>query len=452
MEWLMLFPIALLFFYGAIYKTELVFVSLAFLTPLSVNIEEYNDSFGLFIPTEPILFGFLLLIIALNLKKPFISNSIIRNPIVILLSIYVFWILLTSITSSSVVVSLKYFLSKLWYLIPMIILGAIYFKKIRNIKLFFWLFSLALSLVVIYTVFNHAQYGFDEKSGHWVMNPFFKDHTIYGATIAICLPFLIGVWVLEKQNLLLRAFAILIFLILLIGLVFSYSRAAWLSVFVGLILVLLTYFRIKFSYLIAVFIVLVSLVGYNWDNLVMELERNKKEHTAKNIEERFESATNVSTDASNLERINRWDCALSMFKERPIMGFGPGTYSFEYARFQDPENKTIISTNFGNLGNAHSEYLGALSETGLIGLLLFVLVVGYFFFKVISLYQNFPSEFKAQKVVLLVILFSISTYFSHAFLNNFMDSDKAAIPIWGMLGMVLSLDIYLSKILSTNPK
>jgi len=30
--------------------------------------------------------------------------------------------------------------------------------------------------------------------------------------------------------------------------------------------------------------------------------------------------------------------------------------------------KTIISTNFGNNGNAHSEYLGPLSEQGIIGL------------------------------------------------------------------------------------
>ena len=34
---------------------------------------------------------------------------------------------------------------------------------------------------------------------------------------------------------------------------------------------------------------------------------------------------NVSTDASNLERINRWNCAIRMYAERPFLGHGPGT-------------------------------------------------------------------------------------------------------------------------------
>ncbi len=254
----------------------------------------------------------------------------------------------------------------------MLILGSLFLKEIVNIKAFFWLFSVALSLVVLFTLFNHSQYGFDEKSGHWVMNPFFKDHTIYGAIIAVCLPFVIGLWILEKGNPLYKSIAIVLFF--------------------------------------------------------------------------------ISTDASNLERINRWDCAISMFKERPIVCFGPGTYSFEYARFQDPENITIISTNFGNLGNAHSEYLGALSETGIIGALLFIIIVIYFFHRTISLYQKFPPDHGNHRTILLVILFSISTYFSHAFLNNFLDTDKAAVPIWGMLSIVLSFDIYFKSLSFSNPK
>ncbi len=55
--------------------------------------------------------------------------------------------------------------------------------------------------------------------------------------------------------------------------------------------------------------------------------------------------TNISSDASNLERINRWDCAISMFKERPFFGYGPGTYMFQYAKYQLKKNRTIISTN-----------------------------------------------------------------------------------------------------------
>ena len=109
------------------------------------------------------------------------------------------------------------------------------------------------------------------------------------------------------------------------------------------------------------------------------LAKNKHEHTTEAFEEKIQSAANVTTDASNLERINRWDCAYQMFKKKPVLGFGPGTYAFEYAPFQDPENLTIISTNFGDMGNAHSEYLSALSESGIIGLLLFISIVAAIF-------------------------------------------------------------------------
>jgi putative inorganic carbon (HCO3(-)) transporter len=34
----------------------------------------------------------------------------------------------------------------------------------------------------------------------------------------------------------------------------------------------------------------------------------------------IESMSNISTDASNLERLNRWSCALQMFEEKPVLG------------------------------------------------------------------------------------------------------------------------------------
>ena len=82
----------------------------------------------------------------------------------------------------------------------------------------------------------------------------------------------------------------------------------------------------------------------------------------------MESFSNVSSDASNLERLNRWSCAWAMFQERPLWGWGPGTYQFEYAPFQTSDLRTIISTNNADLGNAHSEYLGPLAEQGVVGL------------------------------------------------------------------------------------
>lgn len=290
---------------------------------------------------------------------------------------------------------------------------------------------------------NHAGYNFGEKESHWVMSPFYKDHTIYGAAVALVTPFPVMLFFSKRQSALSSAVLITLLIIILVGLYFSYTRAAWLSVLGAAGVFALVYFRVHFRWILLG--LLVSAVVYIkfGDRIQMELARNKVEHTTESFDDRLKSATNVTTDASNLERINRWACAIEMFKERPVFGFGLGTYAFEYARFQEPENLTIISTNFGDMGNAHSEYLSALSETGFVGLLLLLGFIATGFYYLIQLIQRSRQIDRQVFVVSSGILFSLSTYFIHAFLNNFLDTDKAAIPVFTMFALVLILERFL---------
>jgi O-antigen ligase len=436
--------------FAAIFYTEYAFLALAFLTPLSVNIEEYTDSFGLFIPTEPLLFGLMLLFLMINLRKRIYDVNIWKNPIIWAVSFYIGWIFITSITSSLPLVSFKFLLARLWFIIPMLFLGSIVFQKEVNIKRFLWLYAIGMMLAIAYTLVVHASYGFGEKESHWVMWPFFKDHTIYGAMVAFNLPILVGLYLSKKHSPLVQAVLISFIVLNLVGLYFSYTRAAWLSVIAALGVLGLIYFRIKFSLLVYVTLFLGAILFFSWDSIQMELARNKSEHTTEEFGKRLESAANVTTDASNLERLNRWSCALQMFEERPIVGFGPGTYAFQYARFQEPEKITIISTNFGDAGNAHSEYLGPLSEMGVFGLLSMIFIVSAIFYKGITLYLNWPAEQSEMKVLILSMVLALVTYFVHAFLNNYLDTDKAAVPIWGFCAAFIALEMKLASNTSIN--
>ena len=42
----------------------------------------------------------------------------------------------------------------------------------------------------------------------------------------------------------------------------------------------------------------------------------------------------------------------------------------------------------------------------------------------------------------MVSLLGLITYFMHGFLNNFLDSDKASVPVWGLMAIIVALDIY----------
>ena len=178
------------------------------------------------------------------------------------------------------------------------------------------------------------------------------------------------------------------------------------------------------------------------EEIAKKFEGNKQD-SSEQLGEHVQSISNVSTDASNLERINRWKSAYRMFEERPIVGWGPGTYMFVYAPFQKPHEKTIISTNAGNRGNAHSEYLGPLAESGVLGMVSVILLVTVLMVYGIKLYHSLDKG--TLKDYTLLAILGLITYFTHGFLNNFLDMDKASAPVWGFSAVLVSIDLYYKK-------
>ena len=158
------------------------------------------------------------------------------------------------------------------------------------------------------------------------------------------------------------------------------------------------------------------------------LAKNKQDSSANYIEH-IQSISNVSSDASNLERINRWHSAIRLFKERPNVGWGPGTYQFVYGPYQQSREKTIISTDLGERGNAHSEYLGPLADSGWPGLLIVLTLFSTIVLYGIKVYQK--AARREVRLLSLITLLSMITYFAHGIMNNFLDTDKSSIPFWG---------------------
>lgn len=442
-------PAVLILVYAAIYHLDKLFLFLVFFTPLSVNIEEYvGGAVGLFLPTEPLLFGILLLVLISQLISNSFDRAFLRHPVTILFALQLCWIFLTSITSELPLVSFKFFLTKLWFIVPIYGYGYLFFKNEKNISRFIWFYIASLTLVVLYTLANHAVYGFDEETGHWVMFPFFKDHTSYGAILALVFPILVGYFLGRKNNALIQI--TLIFLILLFGfaIIMSYTRAAWLSLFAAAAVYLLIRFRIRFRYLLVLGLGGLIYLVISWTQVMHSLEKNNSEHATENFDERIESMANITTDASNLERLNRWYCAVRLWEERPFLGWGPGTYAMVYAPYQLRSFKTIISTNSGNRGNAHSEYLGPLSEQGIPGLILMLVLLGYIFYTAITLYIRMPAG--DLKLIVLLLTLGLVTYFVHGILNNYLDTDKATVPVWGFTAIIVMLDLRYKKVPQQN--
>jgi putative inorganic carbon (HCO3(-)) transporter len=439
----MLIPAALLVVWAAIYHLDHLILFVTLCTPLSINLEELEIAqVGMYLPTEPLLFGILILFLFKLLSGKSIDKRIFFHPISYILYAYLAWMGLTCVTSEFPVVSIKYLATRLWFIASFYFLATHMFQDLRKMRSFLLLYLFTLCIVIIYTISRHAQYGFDKDSAHWVMEPLFKDHTSYGAVLAMYFPIIIGLWLQRGMNVLLRVMLSIGFFILTAGIILSYTRAAWISIIGAAAILAVMLLRVQLKHLLLATALVGSVLLIGWDDIVMSLEQNKQESSDK-LDEHVSSISNVSSDASNLERLNRWNCAIEMFKERPIVGWGPGTYQFVYAPFQRSKDRTIISTNQGTGGNAHSEYLGPMSEQGLPGTLLVLALLYGISHLAFRLFYTMDS--RNLKTLVAAAYLGLMTYFIHGVLNNYLDTDKASVPFWGFIAILVALDVYHRK-------
>lgn len=443
-------PFILAIVYMAFYSLDKLMLFIVFFTPLSLNLENLElGGIGMYLPTEPLMFGIMVLFFLKAIHERGFDRDILYHPVTLVIVFSLIWVLITSVASEMPFVSFKFFIARLWFVITFYFVATQLFKKVKNMNAFIWCYVIPMTFVILYSVVRLTTVSFDEKAAHWVMDPFFKDHTSYGAIIALLLPAVIYLITIRSVNTLVRVVTIGVLIVFVVGCILSYTRAAWVSLLGAAILALIYVLRIKFKYVFFSILCGGVILFFSWPTIMMKLEQNRQDSSG-DLAEHVQSISNISSDASNLERINRWESAFNMWKQRPVLGWGPGTYTFLYAPFQLSKNKTIISTNAGDLGNAHSEYIGPLAEQGLPGMLAMVLIVIMVFYKGSKLYHELPKG--QMKRLVLLLLLGLSTYWAHGLMNNYLDTDKASVPVWGFTAMIVAIDVYHKKRLLLEPE
>lgn len=438
-----LLPALLLFIILALVAVDKYLLVIVFFVPLSIPLSELAEGLAIdmYLPTEPLLAGLLLLYILKFLMGERIDIRVLRHPVTLAVFFHLAWLFIASLTSTDPLVSFKFLISRLWFIVGFYLLGAQIFSKEKNMHRYAWLFIIAFTGVVIYTLINHSQYGLNNQvMAHRVAQPFYKDHTSYGATLGFVIPVLIGLFLLiKRENANLRFLVMLLIILIVFATAVSYTRATWISILASLGVWAILKLRIRFEIVLVGAIILVGFFFSVRNQLMVKLEQNRVESSGE-FTEHVQSMSNISTDQSNLERINRWSCALRMWKDKPFFGFGPGTYQFEYGRYQRSYEKTRISTDFGTMGTAHSEYFGPLSEAGVFGLISILFVIGATLTTGVRVY--YTSQRRSIKVFSIAVLVGLTSYYFHGFLNNFLDTDKISVLFWGYTAMLVAMDIY----------
>ncbi len=439
--WLLLLPLAGLALLLFMLRFETGLMVMALLTPFAVDIA-LLPGMELSMPVEPMMILFTAIFIFRVLLQPGYDRRLLRHPVTIAVFASLGWMLITSATSSIPAVSFKYLAARLWFVIPFFFAAAHIFRQKERMWQFVACYAISLVVVILISTSKTLGNFHDLQTLHRVMQPFYNDHTAYGCVIGLFVPIVLHYLIEWRGKGWQWPLLLVSFVAMLVGLFFSYSRAAWISVLGAAAVYVAVRMGMKVRWMTLFFVVFVGLFFAYQSDVLYKLGKNKQD-SSYDISGQVKSISNISTDASNLERLNRWASAFRMFEEHPVMGCGPGTYQFLYASYQRSYQLSTISTNSGNRGNAHSEYIGPLTEQGVPGALLVVCMFFATFVTGVRVYRTAADP--ALGRLALAFTLSLLTYYIHGFFNNFLDTDKLSVPFWAFTAAVVAIDVVSEK-------
>ena len=421
----LIIPIALIGAVFIIAKPRIFYYLFFFLLPFSMEIE-LPGGFGTDIPSEPlmlILMGVCVLYLVMNADKK--MTNVIRHPISLLLILHLVWILFTSIYSTNQVFSIKFFLAKIWYVLPFYFLPLLLLRGVKDQSAVFKWFSIGLLISVSYVMLRHAGMGFGFDTINKAVRPIYRNHVNYGILLVAILPYLVYLIKTRKKLNGLVAYGSLMLLLLAIYL--TYTRAAHISVVLGIGVYQVVKWRLAKQ------AILISMAGAILGLSYLAIDNNYLDHApeyTKAIEhKKFDNLVEATTkmeDISTVERFYRWVAGFNMLKERPVTGFGPSTFYTNYKSYTVSSYKTYVSDNPEKSG-IHNYYLMTAVEQGIPGLLIFI---GFCMICILygekAYHQLVDKEEKAlvmAATVCLVIILAV------LIINDLLEADKVG-PIF----------------------
>ncbi len=402
----------------------LYFIFIAIL-PFSMEFE--FGSFGLDLPSEPILIGLSLLGTFWFISNPVETKKIIRHPVFITLLLHLIWVYCCILSSSNLVFSLKYALSKSWYIIGSMITTYWIINTRKKLINSLWILTITIAITVFIVNIEHGLEGFTFDAIGAACNPLYRNHVIYGVFMVMIFPFVFVLRPLTKKQSIQRLMIDLTIILLLTGIYFSYTRGAWLALPVMLgVWFCVRYRLLRFLYPLGI-IAGIAFFGYlSQDYRYLDYAPNYESTIYHDELGDHLSATFEGKDMSTMERFHRWIAAFRLFSENPVMGIGPNTFVDQYKPYTSIDFETYISDN-EERSTVHNYFIYVLAEQGLVGFLIIVCLVGIFFIYGEKKYHLLRNPLH-RNLYLACILCGASFWLNNLF-SDLLEANKLA-PLW----------------------
>ena len=274
----------------------------------------------------------------------------------------------------------------LWTLLQLVILlfaGSVLIRKEKEQQHLMFLFGIAAA-VSAFVAFNNGQLVVQDetlllRSGGLVgINTAARYYTVALVMLTYLIQLQKPAWY--------RFICGLSMFILLAGIIATGSRSGFIVAVFGISLLLVLKGAGKFSWRVVLIVSIIAIIAFTvpdayWDRILSS-----------------QAAVIEGTDTVGT-RYALWQAAIDMWQERPITGVGIGQFSDQLRQYA-PNLAPDPSVRIG----PHSMYTGVLSETGLIGFLLFVLILALSLRNVLRTYFSTSGQTKQRAATWFITL------------------------------------------------
>ncbi len=243
-------------------------------------------------------------------------------------------------------------INKIYSSVCVLLTALIAFRKIKNPIIF---------LAEIFSIFLLIE------CSYLIIEFFFFDSTFTGissnrniSSSSIIIKFIFLIFLMNSsRNDINKVFLRVLEVMVIISIILLQSRLGLFS----LVLIYILFFFINKAkrkyYIISLFIVFLSSILLYGSGGSRVIDKNY-------------NILNIESDESLNQRLNFYEIAFDLFREKPLIGHGVGSWKYESIGYKKSENNTVLIPYY-----THNDFLQILVETGIIGLGIFSLIILY---------------------------------------------------------------------------
>jgi O-antigen ligase len=218
-----------------------------------------------------------------------------------------------------------------------------------------------------------------------------------------------------------RPASALIWLVSLAGLIATFTRGAWLGVAAGTAAVLPAFRRRGWIVMGVLALTFVGLLVMPYQIRVRFLTLNELRHRILTMAD--------PREAGIQERRFMWESGAAMWRERPLLGWGPGGVKREYERYARPEAAKKRT------GHVHNTPLQILVERGVLGLAAWLSIWAVFYARAVALLWRLDPSRRRERALVAGSVAAVTGFLVAGLSEyNFGDSEVVMVA-WAVMAL-----------------